>query len=352
MNETIEDDSIYLSLNSPLDNVKITKPDICIKETNNVKDSTDYLDLKDIYIKEQIPPFKDIKVSTKTIVSVSNIKFNIRLMYMYLPIWEYIVVKKKRGRKKSGYEQENKNKNLSPGSIISIENKTDTRGSILKTKKKSKKTYFLNSITIVLILENEKTINLKVCENGNCQMTGCKNDMHFIKTMKFVYKHIIETEKRVGQKLHTIIGDYKTPRIIFNVVMKNIDFKLGFKIKREALYEFLYKNTKNYTPHFESVIDTGVNIKIKPEHPNDEFLTCIELDKKDFSYKLKSVPYSEYLHMFGKKSSKEKLFTFLVFSSGSVIFSGSGPDIEKEYEKFYKLIKANREHYEEKLCEK
>ena len=67
--------------------------------------------------------FNDVPISTQTIISVSNLKFNLNTMYQYLPITDYVIVKKKRGRKKK-VEVANPNENIPPGSIISIQNKT------------------------------------------------------------------------------------------------------------------------------------------------------------------------------------------------------------------------------------
>jgi hypothetical protein len=76
-------------------------------------------------------------------------------MYLYFPIWNYTILKKRRGRKKE-LENSNVNKHLKEGSIIAVENKTDIRGVMLKKKKKESKTYFLNSITIVMLLKMRK----------------------------------------------------------------------------------------------------------------------------------------------------------------------------------------------------
>jgi TATA-box binding protein (TBP) (component of TFIID and TFIIIB) len=121
-------------------------------------------------------------------------------MYQYLPITEYIIIKKKRGRKKK-VEVVNPNQNISPGSIISIQNKTNIRGSILKESKKENKTYFLNSITIVMVLENGKLINSKISQNGKLQITGCKNMNQCVEMIRYLFKHIKEIEIQIGQSI-------------------------------------------------------------------------------------------------------------------------------------------------------
>jgi hypothetical protein len=57
--------------------------------------------------------FKDVPIFALTIISVSNLKFNLNLMYQYLPFTDYVVVKKKRGRKKK-VETVNPNQHIPP----------------------------------------------------------------------------------------------------------------------------------------------------------------------------------------------------------------------------------------------
>ena len=209
--------------------------------------------------------FNDVPVSTQTIISVSNLKFNLNTMYQYLPITDYVIVKKKRGRKKK-VEIVNPNQNIAPGSIISVQNKTNIRGSILKESKKKNKTYFLNSITIVMVLENGKLINSKISQNGKLQITGCKNMNHCFEMIRHLFKHMKENEVQIGQPMFSLkYGSKSTnrnPTFIFNVVMKNIDFKMNFNINREKLNQFVNCHTE-FCSLFESSVNTGVNIKIK-----------------------------------------------------------------------------------------
>ena len=58
------------------------------------------------------PKFNDIKVSTKTFIVMTNLTLNITELFEYLPITEYYVVPKRRGRKK---KNENKTQHIHPG---------------------------------------------------------------------------------------------------------------------------------------------------------------------------------------------------------------------------------------------
>ncbi len=297
-----------------------------------------------------IPNFDTIKISTKTIIAVTNMTFNLNLLYNYLNITDWVVIKKKRGRKKK-VEVPNPNKDVGAGSIISVVKGPNVRGVVLKKNKKSK-TYFLNSITIVLILEFGKMINVKVSQNGKFQITGCKEKSHYTNAIEFIYKKIKISEKQIGEQIVAFKSDTdKYPKVIFNIVMKNIDFKVGFSVQREKVDTFINENTEFFSL-FEGSVNTGVNIKLKSKHPHDNNLTCMEILEN--SNKQYLVPFTDYLEYLDEKETKkelkkEKYHTFLLFNSGSCIQSGSGPDMAEVYNDFMTIIQTHRKEFEEKL---
>lgn len=297
-----------------------------------------------------IPDFNSIKVSTKTIIAVSNLTFNLSLLYNYLPITEYTVVKRKRGRKKKT-EVIDPNKDIPAGSIISLQNKNNIRGVIVKKKKESK-TYFLNSLTVIIVLEGGKIINIKISQNGKFQITGCKDNKHFLDAITFIYRHIKEAEEQIGEKMCFFKADETIPKVIFNIVMKNIDFKIGFSIQREKLDTFINDRT-NFYSSFEGSVNTGVNIKIESKKPYDDHLDCLEIISPT-EVKFGLTPYSEYVKYLDEKEKKkekkkEKYHTFLVFCSGSVIMSSSGILMEPVYKELVGILLENRQHFEEKI---
>lgn len=298
----------------------------------------------------EIPSFSNIKISTQTIIAVSNLDFDLNLFYHYMPITKYTVIRRKRGRKKK-VEFIDPNKNILPGSIISIQNKTNVRGALLKKKKESK-TYFLNSITVIMVLEDGKMINAKISKNGKFQITGCKDNNHFIQCVQYIYNHVLESEKQIGEKIVKIKNNETHPCIIFNIVMKNIDFKVGFSIQRDKLDTFISLNT-DFHSHYEGSISTGVNIKIKSRQPYDTRLSCLEILNNN-EYRQSMVDYSRYLEFLEEKEKKkemkkEKYHTFLVFCSGSIIQSGSGPEMENVYKQFMNILIKNKDNFEEKI---
>jgi len=158
--------------------------------------------------------FKDIKVSTKTILALVNAELDLYQIYSSLPITEYIIIKKKRGRKK-GEPCVDPNKDLKPSSIISIKYKKRLRGINLKHKKgqtycycgrectcnfkNGSNQYFLNSVSIVILLES-KLLNIKLFKNGKFQITGCKYEQHAVEGVTYLWEHIQRIQRMSWQQ--------------------------------------------------------------------------------------------------------------------------------------------------------
>tara|TARA_Y100000389_G_C17452144_1_gene515599 strand:- start:538 stop:1521 length:984 start_codon:yes stop_codon:yes gene_type:complete len=292
--------------------------------------------------------FDSIKVSTKTYTATTNLIIDISKLFHIIPVTPYVVTIKKRGRKKKG-EPVNHNKDVKPGSVVTVKYENEIRGVELKNKKPKpkKKKWFRNSITVVIILD--KPINFKVCRNGTFQMTGCKNLEHAELCVKYIWRYMNE---------HTDI--YSLTRgdnleALFIPSMRNIDFSLGFLVDREKLNNFICKN-KDYHCLLETSFGyTGVNIKM----PLSEDMSKLEIKKissvsnNDFIEEWTT--YQEYLDLLSPKDAETKLKddrynTFLVFHSGKCIMSGlTAKFMRKPYEIFIGLIKKAYEDIEERL---
>jgi len=316
---------------------------------NDQKDSKP----NDIKITEfKIPKFDNIPVSTKTSIVMTNLTFDIDKLYELLPVTKYIVIPKKRGRKKK-VNLENPNRDISDGSIITIEYKNFLKGVRLKKKKKSAakkgEDYFRNSITIVMVLGG-KNINFKISRNGKFQMTGCKKDSHAEECVKYIWEYV--------KKLDGTYIKGKGPlEALFIPAMRNIDFALGFHIDREQLDRYIHSETK-YNSIFETSIGyTGVNIKI----PFDRPITQLNLKKLTWDNKTNNwgdetrIPFTDYLDMLDEKDKNKKLakrryHTFLVFQSGKTIMSSLCEEFAKPvYYEFMNMIKDNAKQFEERL---
>lgn len=293
---------------------------------------------------ETFPKFEDIEVSTKTIIAVTNLSLNIASLFEKLPITDYQVVPKRRGRKKRDAPAD-PNVSVPMGSIITLKYQGNLRGVDLKSGKKSKsvkKGYFRNSLTVVMLID-DKIINFKISDNGKFQITGCKKDAHAVALIQNFYE-IIQTGCR---DCFTLEGDFYA---IFMTVMTNIDFSLGFQINRENLDKWVNTKTQYNSLLETSFGYTGVNIKIPFSMPRDMLLKKISFEGE---WKESRISYNYYLELLGDKErrkeiTKSRYNTFLVFHSGNCIFSSLDKNfMEGYYNEFLGLIRSCRPTIEE-----
>lgn len=293
--------------------------------------------------------FDEIKVSTQTVIIYTNLKLNIGKIFEKLPITEYEVVKKKRGRKRKDSEVA-KPQVIPYGSIVTLKYEDKVRGVLLKAKKKtkssSKKTecYFRNSLTIVTFID-DKMINYKVSDNGRLQVTGCKNETQAIK----IFENFYENLKQYCSEFYSVNGNLEC---IYRIVMTNIDFDVGFMVNRENVD----KHFNNETP-YTSLLETsfgyqGVNIKLPLELPEHTLLKRT----LDTTWKDEMISYEDFLNILNEKErkkevSKKRYNTFLVFNSGIIIMSSMMKTFMKPYfEEFLQIFKDNIEDFKE-TCE-
>jgi hypothetical protein len=291
--------------------------------------------------------FDSIKVSTKTYTATTNLIINIEKLFELIPVTPYVVTVKKRGRKKKG-EQINHNKDIKPGSIVTIKYENQIRGVELKTKKQKqkKKKWFRNSITVVIILD--KPINFKVCRNGTFQMTGCKKIEHAELCVKHIWEYIKNKEDVYDLTRGTNL------EALFVPSMRNIDFSLGFLVDREKLNNFICKHKQFHCLLETSFGYTGVNIKI-PLKENIEKMEIKKIVATKDGFEENLTTYQEYLDLLSPKDADAKINndrynTFLVFHSGKCIHSGLTADFMRPaYNLFLKLIKEAYNEIEERL---
>ena len=65
------------------------------------------------------PEFDDIKVSTKTFIAMTNLTIDLKKLFEFLPVTDYVVIPKKRGRKKKT-TYTNPNIDIKAGSIVTM----------------------------------------------------------------------------------------------------------------------------------------------------------------------------------------------------------------------------------------
>jgi len=260
--------------------------------------------------------FNDIGVSTRTIIGLSNLNLDIGKLFTELKLTKYIVIPKKRGRKKMPVEIPPENKNIKQGAIVTLKYYENLRGVDLKNKKPSGK-YFRNALTVVMFV-GDKFINFKVAEKGKFQITGCKNVDQAEETIKLFLEKVNPTQYIIKS------GNIS---VMFNISMTNKDFKVNYCINREKLDSFINDKTE-YTSLFEPTFGySGVNIKIPMKEKIDVKLRKIVYDFNTKKWNTEIVEYEEYLKSLDEKdrikhNKKERYNTFLVFHSGKVIHSG------------------------------
>lgn len=304
----------------------------------------------------EVPDFDEIKISTQTIIGISNIVINTEKLFRKFTITPYKVVEKRRGRKKKDdvyIEPEV----LPDGNIITIKFGDLIRGVDINQKKKKGK-FFRNALTLVMFMDG-KLINFKITKNGRFQFTGCKSIEHAKQCIKYMWEQINTPEYQIQIKLNEDEKLYEyvdskcdTFDIKFLTVMTNIDFNIGFPIDREKLDEFINSQSMYNSLLETSFGYTGVNIKIKVNQDVDFDLPCQKYDKKKNKWNEYNVKYSEFIkEMDNEKYGKKCRYnTFLIFHSGNIIMSGYNTLFMRDcYKQFRTLLQNNRKHIEELL---
>lgn len=292
----------------------------------------------------QFSRFEDLKVSTKTFIVMTNLTFDKEQLFECLPITKYTPVQRTRGRKRK-VPLEDPNKDLENGSIITVKYEKHIRGVELKAPKHGRRSYWRNSVTIVIFVFG-KLLNVKVSRNGKFQMTGCKTDEQAEECVKSIWNKI-----QGHSQVYTLNGEKFTA--LYVPAMRNIDFALGFNINREHLDRYINCQTPFVSLLETSYGYTGVNIKIPISEefsPSLKFITY-EANQE----KTEIVPYTVYLDQLkpkerAKKEVKERFNTILAFQSGRVILSSPhGQYTAPAYYKFLDIIRESFDQIEERL---
>lgn len=267
---------------------------------------------------------EDIEVSTKTIIAITNCTFDIVKIYKSFPVTTDPRI----------------------GSVEVMYYQNDYRGMVYADFKSKKKRSFRNAINVISVVEDGKKINFKLSKNGKFQMTGVKKiEQAILVIQKFVENIFTHCKDCLDIKENSI-------KVIFQTVMTNIDFRLGFPVDRQKLDEMMNRNTPFHSLLETSFGYTGVNIKF----PMDmewwniplPFISC-DLEKMgEWDVTKKSL--SDFIQVTDMMKEKKKYNTFLVFHSGSVIMSGmTSETMEPHFNIFCSIMKSWQNSIEEKL---
>lgn len=115
-----------------------------------------------------------------------------------------------------------------------------------KKEKGKRKNYFYNQLS--LLLYHEKSINIKIFNNGSFQMTGIKNDRMSHNVIDILINIITNIYEDLCLKL-----------LEMNTVMVNSDFDYQYSLNNDKLHELIEYN--NYYSSYEPCTYPGVNIK-------------------------------------------------------------------------------------------
>ena len=303
--------------------------------------------------------FSDLKISTMTMVIATNWNLDIAEIFTQFPITEFIVVRKKRGRKKKGPVID-PNEGVLSGSVICLEYSGERRGPDLKPdktsrniKNKKKTKPFRNSISVVMKVGN-KYVNGKISNNGKIQITGAKKLEHTISFINNIWR-LIRSLTSKGKMTYTLKNDDTVPKAVVKIVMTNIDYDLGYNIDRLKIDSYIKTEQARFISIFHpSSAYSGVNIKAVSKDYIDNRMTLMTWDDTN-ELSTERCPYDQYVALLSEKDKvkeatpKDHYHTFLVFYSGRVIQSGpSYQDMEKVREQFVELCCKQKDTFMEK----
>ncbi len=372
-----------------------------------ILNTNEYIDYSetDISLKKYgIPEFRELKTSTRTVMVYSNIFFHLQEIFenLYITPVEVPLTKKKKNvdkkRLKAPY-----------GAIISVQRGIHFRGIDLRKSRKhwcaatcqlmerrgnkdikiktvvekpflikgtdiyeikyfctncetyysikqlKKITNFLNQVSIVISI-GKLILHIMMFKN-NFKIAGCKEDDNAVEATMILWQDYI-TKISEGWRLKDSIDTThpsgsaeikEDPKFVFKLVMRNVDFRLGFFIDRASLNKFM--NSPKYANYVsmslcETTGTTNVNIKMYTNKPKGYTYNCLVMpcDRKPYFINILHNPYKP------KKPKKDKFTTFIVFSSSEIILSGRYEENMREmYEFFVKECIKHREDIEEKV---
>lgn len=317
-----------------------------------------------------------LKKSTHTIIVLTNFSIHLDLFFKYMPVFNSNILPYPTKRKVFDLLDKH---DTAKGQIISIEYGDKFRGTPMKYKKKvekMRKSYlssdskksksklssccFQNSSTVVMYLEKSKAVNIKVSHNGKLQITGCQKEEQFIESVFCLYIGMMRVSALIGQAVISVPSG-ENPYAIFEIVMINYGFDLGFRLNREKLDRFIngHSAKTGYIANYESTVNFNVNVKI-PSGPPDMDETLIKMTILPTKYhmckdqetmtnciQLGEILLRDYLEMVSELSkskmlSKPRYHTFLCFSKGRCIITSRPAGMKDKFKDFVCLLHANR----------
>ena len=313
--------------------------------------------------------FEQLKVSTKTVMAYGNVEMELPKIFEKLPVHEVDEIPLTKKKKRPCIK-----KIRAPrGKIISLRHKNSEgvlvyRGIVTKpemvmvtvlrnmiTKNGFEQSIvdrlerldsreqnvidFLNQLTCIVSL-GDRNVNVMIFKD-NFKIVGCKSNQDAFDVIKVLWEEIA--------KIGYIHLDDDPPRFIFDFVMTNVDFELGFTIDRKKLNTLMNGKQFNdlvFKSQYETTGNTNVNIKWYATKSEGFKYWCLEFNGD----KINEFEVDTNVYKLRKnKKNKPCYNTFLVFRSSKVILSGRyRKNMRDHYYTFLNIIKNNKLDLEEK----
>lgn len=209
---------------------------------------------------------------------------------------------------------------------------------------------FLNQITLILSI-GELALNIMIFDKS-IKIVGCKTNEDATTAVMILWEDYISVDPELWKFLgknseEDIRLERIYPSFTLSLVMRNIDFELGFSIDRKNLNNLMNKPEYSdiiFMSQCEPTGQTNVNLKMYEKKPENHMYHCL--------YYKNNIPHSKYVRNCSaiKKKKKEKYITFIIFSSSKIIVSGRYDSVMKEmYYSFINIISQNKDLIAEKL---
>lgn len=197
---------------------------------------------------------------------------------------------------------------------------------------------FLNQVTIVVSIA-DMMVNVMMF-GSICKVAGNKSFSDAVETIMILWEEYISPYK----DLWSISGIDKDVHFLFDTVMVNVDFAMGFPIDKCKLNSFMQREELKdnvYISQYEPTSATHVNIKMYSPKPQNFCFNVLVYEQKT-----NATPYFAISHkkLYSKKKPKtDKYTTFIVFSSSKIILTGRYvANMEKNYDFFLRIVQENR----------
>lgn len=288
-------------------------------------------------------PFRNLNITTTTqIATLTKGSFDLSAIYdqmhpVHIPL--------QNGQCKRSQVDEILS-SLEPGSLIHVQFKDQSKGTVLKAKRPrkqpegTKRSFFLNAICFVMKMD--KLVNFKITSK-KFQITGCKTTEQAHSVVRIMYDRFCQTDRPC------ILHEEATPTFVFNTVMTNVDFNLGFLVDRSHLDRMFSEQDEFISLLENSFGHAGVNIKYISKKTNK---TLSYICKSKGVWTQGSLSTLEFWDMLSEKEKAHEqkrkcMHTFLVFHSGRGIHSGPCfEEMEHVYTMFMKVLYEKKDEYQ------